>query len=226
VKRGAWRTVAVFSALGCLLTYGRAALAQSAQPPPPPGAPVTPIGPPPPGYPPQYPPPPYYAPGQAPYGAYQRPLGPPRMKYEEGDQVPAGYHVEQVTRPGPTIAGTIVLAVPYGIGLAISSAVNFKGQSGWLAVPVAGPWLMIFNRPHVTCNQSTDPGCVDSGLDTILRFYLAVDGVVQAVGGGLLVFGLNGRKILVRDDRTYSYVSVTPAPVGSSGYGALFTGRF
>jgi hypothetical protein len=148
------------------------------------------------------------------------------MRYEEGDQVPAGYHVEQVTRPGPTIAGTIVLAVPYGIGLSIAAAVNFKSQSGWLAVPIAGPWLMILNKPRITCNQNTDPGCVDSGLDTILRFYLAVDGVVQAVGGGLLVFGLNGRKILVRDDRTYSYVSVTPAPIGSSGYGALATGRF
>jgi hypothetical protein len=146
------------------------------------------------------------------------------MRYEDGDQVPAGYHVEQVTRPGPTIAGTIVLAVPYGIGLAVSSAFDFKGQSGWLAVPVAGPWLMIVNKPRITCNQTTDAGCVDSGLDTVLRIYLAIDGIVQAVGGGLLVFGLNGRKILVRDD--LAYVSVTPAPIGSSGYGAFFTGRF
>jgi hypothetical protein len=41
----------------------------------------------------------------------------------------------------------------------------------------------------------------------------------------MLAFGVAGRDILVRDS-LYAQVRLVPAPVGSSGYGALLTGRF
>jgi hypothetical protein len=172
---------------------------------------------PPPAYPPSYYPP------APPYGA--RPRGPARLRYEEGDPIPAGYHVVQRARQGLVIAGTIVFAVSYGIALTVALVDDFKDQTGSLAIPIAGPWLMMYSRSRPNCDSQTGEGCVEQTAETILRFYLAVDGVAQAAGVGLLSFGVAGRQILVRDD-TYASVHLTPGPVGRAGYGALLSGRF
>jgi hypothetical protein len=101
----------------------------------------------------------------------------------------------------------------------------FEDQTSWLAVPIAGPWLMMWNRSRPDCDQNSGSGCVDRSLETILRFYLAVDGVAQAAGALMLAFGVAGRNILVRD---YGYASLhlTPGPIGRDGYGAMLSGRF
>ena len=201
-----------------LVSYGSAAFAQndpSVQPigPPPP----PPQSPPPQGYPPNYYPPPQ------PYRVY--PQGPARLRYEEGDPIPPGYHVVQRARQGPVIAGTIVFSVSYGIALSAATINDFDDQTQWLAVPVAGPWLMMWERSRPQCNTQTGTGCVEESLETVLRFYLAFDGIAQAVGVGLLAFGISGRKILVRDD-SYARVHFTPTRIGSTGYGAMLSGRF
>jgi hypothetical protein len=153
------------------------------------------------------------------------PRGPARLRYEEGDPIPAGYHVVQRSRQGLVIAGTIVFAVSYGIALTVALVDDFKDQTGSLAIPVAGPWLMMYSRSRPSCDSQTGAGCIEETAETILRFYLAVDGVAQAAGVGLLSFGVAGRQILVRDD-TYASVHLAPGPVGRSGYGALLSGRF
>jgi hypothetical protein len=85
--------------------------------------------------------------------------------------------------------------------------------------------LMMYNRSRPDCDSQTGDGCVEQSLETILRFYLAIDGVAQAAGVGMLSFGIAGRQLLVRDDR-YASAHLMPGPVGRSGYGALLTGRF
>ena len=174
--------------------------------------------------PPAYPPP-YYTAPPPPYGAYPR--GPARLRYEEGDPIPAGYHVVTRARQGLVIAGTIVFAVSYGIALGVALIDDFNDQTSWLAIPLAGPWLMMYNRAQPRCDTSSQSGdiCFEQDLETILRFYLAVDGVAQAAGATMLGFGAAGRKLLVRDD-SYASVRVLPARVGSSGYGAMLAGRF
>jgi hypothetical protein len=209
--RGGWRTALVVVSL---LAFGSTALAQSdpsVEPMPGPPAP-------PPPYPPAY---------YAPPPAYGPPVGPARLRYEEGDPIPPGYHVVHRARQGLVIAGTVVFAVSYGIALSVAMIDDFKDQTNWLAVPIAGPWLMMYNRTRPDCNDSTGSGCVEEGLETILRFYLAVDGVAQAAGVTMLSFGMAGRDLLVRDDR-YAAVrmNVMPGPIGKSGYGAVLTGRF
>jgi hypothetical protein len=84
---------------------------------------------------------------------------------------------------------------------------------------------MMWNRSRPDCDQNSGSGCVDRSLETILRFYLAVDGVAQAAGALMLAFGVAGRNILVRD---YGYASLhlTPGPIGRDGYGAMLSGRF
>jgi hypothetical protein len=187
------------------------------------GPSVEPIGVPAPAPAPAYPPPGYYPP---PPPAQPYPRGPVRLRYEEGDPIPPGYHVVQRARQGLVIAGMITFFVSYGIALSVAMIDDFKDQTNWLAVPVAGPWLMMSNRSRPSCNsQSSSDVCIEDGAETILRFYLAIDGIAQAAGAGMLGFGFAGRKILVRDD-SYAYVRLLPAPVGTSGYGALLAGRF
>ena len=133
--------------------------------------------------PPAYPPPYYAAP--PPYGAYPR--GPARLRYEEGDPVPPGYHVVS-PRGRLVIAGTIVFAVSYGIALGAALVDDFNDQTSWLAVPLAGPWLMMYNRAQPRCDRHISDVCFEQSLETILRFYLAVNGVAQAAGATMLGF--------------------------------------
>jgi hypothetical protein len=214
MKRGRWLTA--FVVVSCLAS-GSTAFAQNEPSVEPLAAPAPQ---PPQPYPPAYYPP---APPPQPYGAYPR--GPARLRYEEGDPIPAGYHVVHRSRQGLVIAGTIVFAVSYGIALSVAMIDDFKDGTGSLAIPVAGPWLMMYNRTRPNCDSQTGNGCVEQGLETILRFYLAVDGVAQAAGVGMLGFGMAGRQLLVRDD-SYAYVRLVPTPVGSSGYGATLLGLF
>jgi hypothetical protein len=216
-NRWCWWAVAGIA----VIAFGAPARAQTqpsvqplAMPEPQPAQPAQPA---PPAYPPNY-----YPPAQ-PYGGY--PQGPARLRYQEGEPIPPGYHLVHRTRQGPVIAGTIVFLVSYGIALSAAMIDDFKDQTNWLAVPVAGPWLMMWNRSRPNCNDQTGDGCIEQGLETLLRFYLAFDGIAQAVGVGLFGFGMAGRDILVRDD-AYASVHLLPAPIGSSGYGALLTGRF
>jgi len=123
------------------------------------------------------------------------------------------------------IAGTIVFMVSYGIALSVAMIDDFHDQTHWLAVPVAGPWLMMWGRSRPNCDTQSGNGCIEQSLETVLRFYLAIDGIAQAVGVGLFSFGMAGRDILVRDD-SYAHVNILPTPIGSSGYGATLIGRF
>jgi len=171
--------------------------------------------------PPAYPPPYYAAP--PPYGAYPR--GPARLRYEEGDPIPPGYHVVHRARQGLVIARTIGFGLSYGIALSVAMIDDFNDETSWLTVPIAGPWLMMYNRSQPNCDSQTGTGCVEQSLETVLRFYLAIDGVAQAAGAVMLGFGIAGRKLLVRDDG-YASVRILPARLGASGYGAMLAGRF
>ena len=97
MTRGWWRTTCLVVSLS---TLGSTAFAQTEPSVQPLGANGAPAQAPPPAYPPTYYPPPQ------PYGAYPR--GPARLRYEEGDPIPAGYHVVHRARQGLVIAGTIV----------------------------------------------------------------------------------------------------------------------
>ena len=107
-----------------LCAFGRAAFAQNEPSVEPLGPPIAAPAPPP-AYPPAYYPP--------------VPRGPARLRYEEGDPIPPGYHVVQRARQGLVIAGTIVFAVSYGIALTVALVDDFKDQTGSLAIPIAGP---------------------------------------------------------------------------------------
>jgi hypothetical protein len=208
VKRGWWRATCLVLIVSTLSTSAFAQSEPSVEPLAPPGPP----------------PPPYVSPyAPAPYRPYSR--APARLRYEEGDPIPPGYHVVHRSRQGLVIGGSIMFLVSYGISLSVAFIYDFKDETNWLTIPVAGPWLMMYHRSQPDCDSQSGNGCVEQGLEAILRFYLGADGVVQAAGAAMFLFGIAGRKILVRDD-VYANVHLMPTRVGASGYGAMLTGRF
>jgi hypothetical protein len=150
---------------------------------------------------------------------YQAPP-PRRQPYHDGDPVPDGYHVEDKPRSGLVVGGWLMLLIPYGISALSAVAAKGDNETGWLYVPVAGPWFMMGRRNYA------DPGCghknndASDGLGCVADVFvvtgLIVDGVLQAAGATMLLLAyLNPKQELVRDQRA---VRVLPTRVGS-GYG-------
>ncbi|MEO7037843.1 MAG: hypothetical protein ABI548_28005 [Polyangiaceae bacterium] len=145
-----------------------------------------------------------------------------------GGPIPPGYHVEERSRRGLVIAGIVVLAVPYGLGLAGAGGGNFPNSSGWLVLPVLGPWLNLASRKSGTgCSSSNSDfvGCSDSGTDDAVRTLLILDGLLQVGGAVMLTVGLaSPTKTIVRD--FVGSLHFTPSPIGRDGYGGFLTGKF
>lgn len=138
---------------------------------------------------------------------------------------PTDYDVDDSGHSGAETAGAVMVILPYGIGLAVGAGSSFTNQTGWLTLPVAGPFITLASR-HSSC-ANPPPGEFDfSGMapcvaDGYAAFALVVDGLVQSVGALLFISGTASDH--TRDD-TESHVVVTPTRVGS-GYGLGIAGR-
>lgn len=154
--------------------------------------------------PPTYTPPPY---GGG-YAAPPPPTGPKRMPYEEGDPVPAGYHVATRNRTGLLIAGGIVFGIFYGF-TALGASNSTEPSTQWLYLPVAGP--VIYGNT------------LDGEFAGVARFFLWVDALAQAGGAAMLIAGFIPKTELVRND--YATVHLTPV-LGKGTTGLALTGMF
>jgi hypothetical protein len=153
---------------------------------------------------------------------------PQPVAWQPGMPPPPGYHVEDRPRTGLVVAGAIIGGIPYFFSVMAASAANQANETGWLFVPVVGPWMTLGQRNYATCNtpdngsQSTSQSLACVG-DIFAVMGLITDGVLQATGATLLLVGVAaGRPALVRDDEA---VRVTPMRIGS-GYGAGLAGTF
>ncbi|HEY0463035.1 MAG TPA: hypothetical protein VGC79_02450, partial [Polyangiaceae bacterium] len=180
---------------------------------------------PPPAY--AYPPPPYGYPPPG-YGAYPPPAvrTPPESMPYNGGPVPHGYHIEERARRGMLIGGAITLGVPWVLGITVASGYNFSNQSGWLVVPALGPWITLASRKSETScdyyNTSTTGNCPE---DNSVRTLLVLDGLTQAAGAIMLIYGMaSTKKVLARD--FVGSLHFTPANMGKHGYGGMLTGEF
>jgi hypothetical protein len=153
-------------------------------------------------------------------------VAPQPSQWHPGDPAPPGYHVEELPRSGLVVAGAIVFAVPYFFSAVSALSANSQNESGWLYVPVAGPWMTLGRRTY-SCNpdnnnQSTSQslGCV---ADVFVVMGLIFDGIVQATGASLILAGeLATKPGLVRNDEA---LRVVPMRLGS-GMGAGVVGGF
>lgn len=211
------RPILALCALALLSLHALHAHAQTAPAQPAP-APV--VYPPPTQYPAPYP---YAYPTYAPPAPL--PDQPKSLPYD-GGEVRQGYHVEERLRRGPLIAGPIVLGVPYVLGLTIASEYGFRNQSGWLVVPVVGPFITAATRDKdcIDTYESTDSPDGECQEEGGMRTVLIMDGLAQATGAILMLWGLTSPvKVQIRND--VANVNVAPTKVGT-GYGVAATGTF
>ena len=139
--------------------------------------------------------------------------------YEKGAPVPKGYRVEMSTTGRAMTARTIGwISLGLGYGGAYVAALTTPGEVSWLYAPVVGPWIELARR------APDDHAAKD---DYLLRGAIAIDGLLQTVGAGLVIGGiaLSGEQ-LVRDDGVLARLVVTPAPIGRDGYGLWARGAF
>jgi hypothetical protein len=148
------------------------------------------------------------------------------VSWRPGDPPPPGYHVEEKPRTGLMVAGGIVAGIPYFFSIVSASAAQSSNASGWLFVPVAGPWLTMGQRAY-GCNPDATNQTTGQSLQCVADIFvvmgLIADGVMQATGATLLIVGAAATKpALVRDGEA---LHVSPMRVGT-GYGAGVIGTF
>jgi hypothetical protein len=140
------------------------------------------------------------------------PAWPPAvLPYREGQPIPNAYRLESHANTGLIIGGLVTFLASYGTAVGFAAKHDFDNGLGWTALPVVGPYGAIGARSF-SCTQ-TDPRsqkCLHRAVDEVKAVtFLAVDGMIQAVGATLLLVGIADRtKELVRIDMPSA--SVTP----------------
>lgn len=125
--------------------------------------------------------------------------------------------VETTSPNTPVIAsGVVTFGLAYGIAVGVA-ATSDNSADQRLYVPVVGPWLDLADRP--TCpieNQQCDK-------TTTQKILIGADGVFQAVGIVVAIYGIMTPRRHVVDSRR---VQVVPVGMGGGGHGLALTGAF
>lgn len=159
---------------------------------------------------------------------------PAALPYRQGQPVPWGYRIERSPREGLVLGGGLAFVLGYATGAGVAVANGFGDGTGWLMLPLAGPWVTFANRDN-PCNDkdsattgglsAADADCVGKAIDQALIAVLAaLDGVLQATGATLAVAGWAAKKEqLVRQDVAWK---LAPMSFGRAGAGLQIRGRF
>jgi hypothetical protein len=159
------------------------------------------------------------APNQAPSGDAPLPADAPHTitDWREGEPIPLGYHPVQRMRSKAVIGGAVLLGSLYLTSLLAATIAtdnanqnNQSNGSAGLYVPVFGPFIAM-------TQTSTATG----------TFVLVVDGLGQATGAVLLIWGLaSPQALLVRNDYARARVLPRPMVFGTTGGGVGWAGTF
>jgi len=163
-------------------------------------------------------------------------LLPPLLPYKKGLPVPPGYRVVDRAASGLTIGGGLTFVASYLAGLGLAATQSFENGTGYVAIPVAGPWAAIGGRTFrckvsvatsavsSTAVQSAINKCVGFAFDEVTTVvFLTADGLVQATGAAIFFIGLaSGYQELVRADLPKA--ALYPLPEGGAAFS--LSGRF
>jgi hypothetical protein len=139
-----------------------------------------------------------------------RPLAPGVLEWKEGDPIPPGFHKDWEVRTGLVIGGSVTFGTAW-----VGSMIGAAGL-GYpvLAIPVAGPLI--------TAGLSFRGGSMNATFGIL---FLA-DGIQQAVGLSILIYGLATSKTVLRSNYRVVKPWWVPAPVVvGSGMGIGISGR-
>jgi hypothetical protein len=139
---------------------------------------------------------------------------PPVLPYVDGAEVPAGYERRSSGGTVTLTAGAIVFGGAYLGGLGVAGTESFKNGTGWMVVPLVGPWLAIADRDLFCDSQALQVQCVDRAEQQLADVALLTGaGVLQAVGFTLALVGIASREEqLVRLDVDGVTVEPTAGP--------------
>ena len=168
--------------------------------------------------------------------AYEPPPGtaskdprPPVLPYYEGMPVPPGYQVVHRPATGLMAGGLIGMGASYGAALIVGATQGFDNATGWLAMPLAGPWLAIAEREYEQCRTATVQQarrCVSKAVGEVQFItFVAVDGVFQLASSMIiLAAAVSGKDELIRQDLVH--VDVKPSPTGGVDWAVTVRGNF
>ena len=148
---------------------------------------------------------------------------PPRYRYVEGTPLPEGYHLESRANRGLVIGGALAFGVPYLIGTFGTLSVEGDGSTGFLAIPIVGPWITLGSK-RSNCGEigEPSPGGFDCFADEAGSGLLIASGVLQALGAAMITLGLvNTREYAVAD---YAKLQITPVATLQGKYGLVLSG--
>jgi hypothetical protein len=143
---------------------------------------------------------------------------PPRYRYVEGTPLPEGYHIETRANRGLVIGGVATFGIPYLIGTFGTLSVLGDGNSGWLAIPIAGPWITLANR-RTNCGEigEPSPGGFECFADEAGNGLLIASGVLQAVGTAMIALGLASTREYAVADHAKLHITPIASPKGDFG---------
>ncbi|MFO0760974.1 MAG: hypothetical protein U0359_31140 [Byssovorax sp.] len=134
-------------------------------------------------------------------------IAPSILPYDEGEPIPAGYTLKTRAHRALLLGGSITFGTTYLLSILSGAAAAANGEGSSITplfVPVAGPFIAA--------------GTVST--DDLGRFWLALDGITQAAGAGMLIAGLLvDQKYLQRVPVPTSLPSPPPRPEISLGPG-------
>lgn len=140
-----------------------------------------------------------------------------------------GYRLESEMRTGLVFGGLTVFAIPYVAGLVAAAASGFPKESGWLALPLAGPFVAMGGRT-IDCSftnltttdnvQAKEADCRSKAVKEIrVVALLTVSGLMQTAGAILTIAGLATQdKSLVRKDLYPEPAEAKPRLTVDGGY--------
>jgi hypothetical protein len=150
--------------------------------------------------------------------ALMAPDAPRTLKWNDGEVIPLGYHLEPRMHSGLVIGGSLML----GVAWLPTTIVGAAGGAPESAIPVFGPFITAGRFSSAGADSTED------GLRRAFQFWLVFDGLQQAAGLAMLIAGrATSRMVLVRDRAGSAKIEWMPAPMsfGSRSAGLGIVGR-
>jgi hypothetical protein len=130
--------------------------------------------------------------------------------WHEGDPIPPGYHPSERIRTGLVAGGATMFAVPYLISVLVGAGGADSGCCNAMYVPVVGPFIEMGSLHSF-----------DASANAVGGVFLVLDGVLQAAGVALFIFGIAVPKtVLVRNDLG-ALKNVTPTPMVGKNFAGM-----
>lgn len=146
---------------------------------------------------------------------------------EPDDPLPGGGRVESSRATGALIAGIVVFALSYAPTVYVGAG-SPRSSDRILALPVAGPWIDLANRP--ACVPPVLPAGIQLPVDpcieeTVSRVALVASGGLQGLATILTVIGLPSHTKIVEGGGVGARSKPTLAVIPTAG-GAAAVGTF